>query len=228
MSTPYQSFHAARLGQLEEELGVALAARNPADLSIVEVGPSDWAAESALFRSFGRTAVLGLDTSDPRTHGGHLSAENVGQLPSERYVVDLNADDKIEVDEPFDIVVFAETLEHLVRPAHLVLGALKGIMAEGSVMILQTPNFARISNRLKLLRGTNVQEQLRDDMHNPGHIREYTFGEIATAVEEAGLQLDNLGMFNYFTPSRVKRAIKDTLFVSAKLCDGMTARIIKP
>lgn len=230
MPTEYAKFHDERFQALDEAVLAAIG-RASLDLgaaSILEVGPSDWAAGD-VFRGFGRQAVLGFDVSDPETHGGHLSADGFSALPTERHVADLNSCIDPNGIDPFDVIIFAETLEHLHRPAEFVLSGLKNLLTENGVIVLQTPNFACIANRIKLLLGKNPQDTLRDTDSNPGHIREYTPKELRKACDVAGLDVDACRMSNYFTSQLVRRAIKDMLPPS--MHDGVTmtlSQIVEP
>src|SRR5438105_3728935 len=77
----------------------------------------------------------------------------------------------------YDIVVCAEVIEHLpISPMH-VLRLLEAALRPGGWLVLQTPNAARIGNRVRLLAGCNPFEPLREDSVSPGHFREYTVAE---------------------------------------------------
>ena len=80
----------------------------------------------------------------------------------------------------YDLVVFAEVIEHLhTSPVH-TLAFVRGLLADAGVLILQTPNAASLPKRLKLLAGRNPYELIRADGGNPGHFREYTLAELGT------------------------------------------------
>lgn len=94
------------------------------------------------------------------------------------------------VDVPYDFVVMAEVIEHLhVSPAP-VLQFLRSLMARDAVLLVQTPNAASLSKRIKLLLGRNPYEMIRDDPSNPGHFREYTARELREMVAGAGFEVD--------------------------------------
>lgn len=78
----------------------------------------------------------------------------------------------------FDLIVFAEVIEHLFAAPYAALAWLRHLLKEGGMIICTTPNAASISKRFKLLCGKNPGEPLRYDLNNPGHVREYTKKEL--------------------------------------------------
>jgi SAM-dependent methyltransferase len=91
----------------------------------------------------------------------------------------------------YDLVVFAETLEHLdVNPIEL-LEALIRLLKEDGFLYLTTPNFFRRENRERLARFENPQEIYPaadgnwDEHH---HHREYAAKELFRFIEAAGGQ----------------------------------------
>jgi hypothetical protein len=100
--------------------------------------------------------------------------------------------------QEYDLIVLAEVLEHLhVSTAH-VLAFLSTLMKPEGSLLLQTPNAARLRNRLELLSGRNPFELIRPDRWNPGHFREYTLSELETLAEDAGLRPVKVILANYF------------------------------
>jgi len=87
----------------------------------------------------------------------------------------------------YDAIVVAEVIEHLPLPPEAVLGPLAELLAPGGVLLVQTPNAARLDNRWKLMRGRNPFERMRGDASNPGHMREYTAPELSEIGRAAGL-----------------------------------------
>lgn len=109
--------------------------------------------------------------------------------PSQFFAFDLN--DAIHPQKwpalggPYDLIVFMEVIEHLVAPPANVLRFLASQLRPGGAILLTTPNAAWLKNRLKLLRGKNPFELLRED--RSGHVREYTLDELQDAARQAGL-----------------------------------------
>jgi SAM-dependent methyltransferase len=98
----------------------------------------------------------------------------------------------------YDLIVFAEVIEHLHVPPHVVLAGLARYLAPEGVLLLQTPNAVAAWKRLEILRGRNPYDHIRETPTDPGHLREYTLAEILDAGRRAGLQAQQWWMENYF------------------------------
>jgi len=176
----YLSYHAPRF-----QFVLALVEKYlpPDTTRVLDVGPSPL---TDLLRSRLPVPVetLGLETA--ASSGIHHHA-------------DLNSPEVLPPglqDSSYGLIVFAEVLEHLhVSPA-LVLRALRRLLREGGVLVLQTPNAASLPKRLKLLSGRNPYELIREDRSNPGHYREYTLAEIFHYA--GGSELEVLSFFRRF------------------------------
>jgi len=103
-------------------------------------------------------------------------------------------------DSSFDLVLFAEVLEHLLIPPREVFLEIHRILKIGGAMVCTTPNICRIDSRLRLLVGKQPQLFLwgaRHGVSDPrGHFREWS-------MEELGFLLKDLFL------------IKETKFISS-------------
>ena len=130
----------------------------------------------------------------------------------------------------YDVVVCAEVIEHLpvspLPPMQLMASALR----PGGWLVLQTPNAARVGNRLRLLAGRNPFEELRDDLVSPGHIREYTVDEVVELGRAAGLEPGGWLTANYFETGSRANAILRRLepLVPRRQRAGITAWLQRP
>lgn len=127
------------------------------------------------------------------TMGKELDPRFALPPPSRQHMFDLDAIDRgaplAHGGVRYDLIVFMEVIEHLVVPPHRVLQFLAAQLAEGGRILLTTPNAAWLKNRLKLLRGRNPFEPLREG--GGGHIREYTLDELQAAAAQAGLTCED-------------------------------------
>jgi SAM-dependent methyltransferase len=98
----------------------------------------------------------------------------------------------------YDYVVMAEVIEHLHTAPQLVLAFIKTLVAPGGTLILQTPNAAAATRRVKLLVGRNPYEMIRVDNTDPGHFREYTVGELRQLTADAGFDMVRCDVRFYF------------------------------
>jgi 2-polyprenyl-3-methyl-5-hydroxy-6-metoxy-1,4-benzoquinol methylase len=106
---------------------------------------------------------------------------------------------ELEPDAPFDVVLFADVLEHLRDPA-AVLQRVRPLLAEGGAVVSSIPNVAHGSVRLALLNGEFRYRPtgLLDDTH----VRFFTRSTVQDLFEGAGYTIARW--------LRVRRAIDQT------------------
>jgi len=107
-----------------------------------------------------------------------------------------------------DIVVMAEVVEHLYTSPLFIFKLLKGCMKAGGYLIVQTPNAADLTKRMKLALGVNPYELIREDQSNPGHFREYTADELQQYFNGAGLQTEDIKFCDYWPHSGIRRILE--------------------
>jgi 2-polyprenyl-3-methyl-5-hydroxy-6-metoxy-1,4-benzoquinol methylase len=94
------------------------------------------------------------------------------------------------IDGEFDLVLFMDVLEHLATPKS-ALKEISRVLHRGGYLVLETPNTASLSNRLKALFGKSVYANL-DYWSNAdrffGHIREYTAAELKWMLNQCGFE----------------------------------------
>ena len=115
--------------------------------------------------------------------------------------------ERLDRDDKFELIVFGETIEHLIAPPECVLKFLKSLLGKNGIIICQTPNAVALHKRIKMLLGYNPYQRLRFEIFNPGHIREYTKRELVEIGQSAGLQVLEHEYRDYFGAegSRVRR-----------------------
>jgi SAM-dependent methyltransferase len=99
---------------------------------------------------------------------------------------------------PYDLMVFAEVIEHLYTAPELVLAYLREILVPDGLLLVQTPNAVALRKRARMLLGRNPFERIRVDRKNPGHFREYTAAELRELLIGAGFSIDRAWMKYYF------------------------------
>jgi trans-aconitate methyltransferase len=170
----YLAYHAPRFRFL---LGLARRMLPDGAERVLDIGPSPL---TMMLRQHLPCAVdtLGLESAtDPKLESAH-------------YHADLNHPGSLPPALPaYDLIIFAEVLEHLHTSPTLVLDAVKSHLTSRGVLILQTPNAASLPKRLKLLAGRNPYELFREDLSNPGHFREYTLRELRAFANQANLRV---------------------------------------
>jgi 2-polyprenyl-3-methyl-5-hydroxy-6-metoxy-1,4-benzoquinol methylase len=103
---------------------------------------------------------------------------------------DLDHDEVPFSSEDFDLVIFCETLEHLRLAPNKAFLKLRRVIKPGGLLVVTTPNFASLRNRLALLAGLNPTKWWPppDDPYGT-HIREYTMGEVKRFLSDAGFKV---------------------------------------
>ena len=119
----------------------------------------------------------GWDPSPGRHFAGHI-------------VCDLNRVDDASIPAGrFDLIVFAEVVEHLYAAPEAALAWLGQFLKPGGIILCTTPNAAAFTRRVRLLMGHNPAERLRRDLRNPGHVREYVRKDLHDMAKDARLEV---------------------------------------
>jgi 2-polyprenyl-3-methyl-5-hydroxy-6-metoxy-1,4-benzoquinol methylase len=182
----YEAFHAPRFAYLIQLLQ-RQRILGPAT-RVLDIGASR--LTEMMRERFGvRVDTLGFTPDTKSTRGDH-------------YEFDLNRAQRESMwrrDLPtYDVVVVAEVIEHLYTAPELVLSFLKTLMKPGGTLVIQTPNAAAATRRIKLLLGRNPYERIRIDNTNPGHFREYTEKELRSILNDAGFDVRDVDVRFYF------------------------------
>ena len=111
--------------------------------------------------------------------------------------------------KPFDIVIIAQVIEHILNHPLGLIRSLGAAMRQGGLMILTTPNPANIMNAARIVKGRSMLWGTQDFMDEPkfdggeiiseGHIhyREYTRAELCHLLTVAGLRIEKSQYLGY-------------------------------
>lgn len=97
-------------------------------------------------------------------------------------------------DQSVDVVIASEIVEHLISPVHLFQASAK-VLKPGGLLLITTPNQARLHDRLALLRGRSPNTALPEGILAPGdnlwrhHIRIYCMHEIEEIFRHCGFEV---------------------------------------
>ena len=125
----------------------------------------------------------------------------------------------------FDLIVCAETIEHLHTPPEFALMMLGSLLKPDGLLLVTTPNACGITRRLKLLFGTNPFERIRYYSRNPGHFREYTRDEMIEMGGTVGLDVRECRTINFYNQ---RLALVDWLKMPAPFRDSLAAVYAAP
>ncbi|HEX4345992.1 MAG TPA: class I SAM-dependent methyltransferase [Vicinamibacterales bacterium] len=180
----YRAFHAPRFRYLAHLTASHLPRGGR---RVLDIGLSPF-TEILRGRVNAEVDTLGLEADGPGRRG--------------HYSFDLNALAEASVQTPllpqYDLIVFAEVLEHLHVAPELVLAFLWNHLVPGGILLVQTPNAASLGKRVKLALGRNPYEMIRSDRKNPGHFREYTRGELQKLAFATGFAVVAVDRRYYF------------------------------
>jgi len=212
---PYAAFHAPRYAVVIRE--VASRVRTP-DARILDIGTTSF------------TELLHQEFAVPVDSLGFAPDKQV--VRGRHYHFDLNDtqwQDRWRTDLPqYDVVVFAEVMEHLHTSPRLVLSFVRTLLRPGGSLILQTPNAARLGARLKLLMGKHPYALISEDITEPDHFREYTGRELSGLLAESGFSVERLTYASYFDNRHAEhRAGRSRSKPSAVLLDELY-RVLPP
>ena len=90
----------------------------------------------------------------------------------------------------FDVLIFADVLEHLVDPWRVLREAV-GVLADGGAVVASIPNVQNIDVLRRLLRGR--WEYRERGITDFGHLRFFTLHTIRGLFAQAGLTLERVG-----------------------------------
>lgn len=88
----------------------------------------------------------------------------------------------------FDLVIFAEIIEHLLNDPCKVLREIKRILKPNGTLILTTPNVARLENVTRLISGTNLYDPYSGYGPYGRHNREYNRHELDQLLRFEGYE----------------------------------------
>ena len=172
----------------------------PAGSRVIDVGCATGFMAEHLTRALGcRVTGVERDPDAARVAAGRCARLIVGDIEDPELLARCEGE--------YDVVVFADVLEHLRGPA-AVLSALAGVLAPGGRVLASIPNVAHWSIRWRLLVGRwDYQER---GILDRGHLRFFTRRSALDLFRQAGLRVTGMdGVYGFprvFYPPDVVQA----------------------
>ncbi|MHC1772680.1 MAG: class I SAM-dependent methyltransferase [Flexilinea sp.] len=91
-------------------------------------------------------------------------------------------------DNQFDLVIFAEIIEHLLNDPCIVLREISRVLKPEGHLILTTPNVARLENVTRLIAGANIYDPYSGYGPYGRHNREYNRHELVMLLRHEGFE----------------------------------------
>jgi SAM-dependent methyltransferase len=95
-------------------------------------------------------------------------------------------------ENAFDVVLFCEIIEHLIHDPIKVLKEIKRVLKKGGILIITTPNVARLENIAKLAAGGNIYDPYSGYGPYGRHSREYTVQEMELILDFCGFDIESM------------------------------------
>lgn len=104
-------------------------------------------------------------------------------------------------DRSFDVVVLKDVIEHLPFSPRQVLGEIRRILRPQATLLVMTPNFSRLSVRLRTLIGRTAHPPITQFFESgarfEGHHREFTKKDLMWMLNEAGFSVAETSTFQF-------------------------------
>ncbi|MCE7505198.1 class I SAM-dependent methyltransferase [Polynucleobacter sp. IMCC30063] len=135
---------------------------------------------------------FGSDTKDGRQEVSYRSFKDYAPLKESLNFKHFNIESENfpYEDALFDIVIFTEIIEHLTINPCRVLREIKRILKPEGVLILTTPNVARLENVARLCAGDNIYDPYSGYGTYGRHNREYNLQELITLLKYVGFDCE--------------------------------------
>ncbi len=141
-------------------------------------------------------SVIGADLKSTILDWNKRNAErNLRMVPC-----NIDVDELPFADNQFDVVIFAEVLEHLRGIPDVALRRLHRVLVKDGRLLLSTPNVAKIGNIAALISGQNIYPVVDEKFFQidgaVGHFREYSMDQIRNLLKRNGFQLKSIFLFS--------------------------------
>lgn len=188
----------------------------PKDAKILDIGASFFTLR--LTKLFTNITTLGFPEA----------RELICRMPETVQHVGFDLNDSREPEKwiqlpKYDLIVFAEVIEHLPTAPQQVLRFLASALAPDGLLVVQTPNATSLDKRLKMVCGVHPFELIRENWREPGHFREYTRNELIDLAKQSGYEVVLHEFRSYFlSPRRIMRIIDVLVIPFPRLRRGQT------
>ncbi|MEI7814855.1 MAG: methyltransferase domain-containing protein [Coriobacteriia bacterium] len=164
---------------------------------LLEIGADPYFTTLLLdhYRDYDLTLANG---GEPGGSGEAVLGPGTPQERSMRFVTLNIEDDGISLDDgSFDVILFCEVLEHLTVDPLMALSRINRLLKPDGVLVLTTPNAARLANAAALFAGNNMYDRYSAYGPYGRHNREYVLWELRDLLAIAGFDVRRLFAADY-------------------------------
>jgi SAM-dependent methyltransferase len=159
---------------------------------LLEIGANPYFMTLLLkrFRQYDLTLVNYFGAAHPRSSSQTLVFPDGHEerLPFDN--INLEAEQLPYGDHSFDVVLLCEVIEHLTNDPLKAVLELKRLLKRGGLLVVTTPNVARLENVSRLMAGQNIYDPYSGHGPYGRHNREYTLGELSELLGHAGFEIE--------------------------------------
>ncbi len=179
------------------------------ELKVLDVGRSH--LTKTLLKYYENVSTIGF--APEYDEGGHTL---LNDLPNKHISFDLKQAKNVDIwsEEKFDLIIFAEVVEHLSEAPEYALLMFHSLLNKNGHLLCTTPNAAALFRRYKLFFGYQPFSKIRYFSNNPGHYREYTKRELYEMGENCGFKTVDHRFVTFHKHTQSLKAIILDLFSS--------------
>ncbi|MDP2709050.1 MAG: class I SAM-dependent methyltransferase [bacterium] len=138
----------------------------------------------------------------------------------------LFPDDKIPYEDNFfDLAILSETIEHYNFHPAVVFKEISRVLKKGGLLLITTPNLARLNNRIKILLGKSINYDIWLPYNDGIHYREYNDEELAYLLKSGGLETEEI-KFIYFDYKDSNLLVRAANLLSGLVFKKMRSNIV--
>ncbi|MEO6392692.1 MAG: methyltransferase domain-containing protein [Pyrinomonadaceae bacterium] len=192
--------YAKRLRFVRESILARFPHRASSTLRILDIGCGN-GSELALPLARDGYTLIGIDTDRASID---RARELAHQLANARFHCST-LDDFID-DQPYDVLILSEVLEHLGEPEQLLVAATKRLKLDGLLLVTVPNGYGEFEWDSWIFRGLRLQKLVdalfgkdagvvgATDNHDSGHIQFFTRSRLETMFKMAGLIISREGL----------------------------------
>jgi SAM-dependent methyltransferase len=170
-----ESGRALELGANPYFMSYLLEEHTPLDVTLANFFGPEFPEKTSLTQELTWTDRDGVQHVQKRT-------SDLFNIEEDRYPYD---------DDAFDVVLFCEIIEHLLMDPMHSLAEIHRVLKPGGLLVVTTPNVARLENVIRLVLGENIYDPYSGFGPYGRHNREYTQHDLVVLLKFCGFSIEH-------------------------------------